>query len=339
MEESGVVNKIQLLQLIRAYGAISVFISHFFGDYEYECIRMGGQLGVAVFFIISGYLLVLKTQYKNLKFYFLKRIIRLVPLYWSLVIVVAVIGKIRPELLHTTVVSFSGLIKSLFFIPDRVGKTEFIQPILPVGWTLYLEVYIYILYYVFLKKLKDNKKAGIGMAIFILGIHVLNEVSYTDNVFLNMYGNKVVLYFIVGIFAAVFLPIRNIFDKYKINFVLSFLGMILFLLCEQFYGSVSYIKIIIVAGGFYILLIFLGNVNVSKVYARIGDLSYSFYLLHYFVLKLIYRICNVVGRSILSSLLILIIAFLITYICSYVSWNLIEVKLGNYFRNKLEKAN
>ena len=327
--------KIEILQFLRACGALSVFLSHFLGDYSIAQNRMGGQLGVAIFFVISGYLLVERTDYNQLKGYFVKKYVRLIPLYWLLTCVVATVGMIEPDLLHTGIISMKTVLKSLFLIPDAIPDTAYVQPILPVAWTLYLEVFVYILFYICIRICKDSRKAGFMTSIVLLILHIICSTMKSDNIYLNTYGGMVVLYFAVGMMV-------SIFDKYiyarknkTMKYSEAALAMILFLLAEQFYGQVSYVKILFVG------IIFMGIVRVMSewkvpvFFINYGDISYSFYLLHYFIIKFFSRIIVKDDTNIIVCICMFAITFAITYVLSKVSHRLIEIKFGSYLKKVL----
>ena len=87
----------------------------------------------------------LKLIKNNEKFFLLKRIFRIVPLYWILTLGVFALAIFVPDVLNNTTANIVHLIKSLFFIPfDKNGTGHF--PILFLGWTLNFEVIFYFLF-------------------------------------------------------------------------------------------------------------------------------------------------------------------------------------------------
>ena len=189
--------KIEIIQLIRGYAALSVFFSHFMGDYNNN-FHLTGQLGVAVFFWISGFLMIY-TSYGKTNNYLAKRLLRILPLYYLTTLGVFVIGHIIPGLLHTADPTVENLLKSLLFIPCRVEGTNLIQPLLAVGWTLYLEIFTSIIFYIALKIFKSNVKAGYTVVSVLVILVFVNEVTKTNIVWLNIYGGRVSLYWAAGL--------------------------------------------------------------------------------------------------------------------------------------------
>jgi peptidoglycan/LPS O-acetylase OafA/YrhL len=132
----GLLNKIEVIQVLRFLAAFSVMMVHL-------PVIGFGIWGVDIFFVISGFIMMYVTE-NNQKNFLVKRIIRIVPLYWILTLGVFSIAIFYPDLLNNTTANFEHLIKSLFFIPfDKNGSGHF--PILFLGWTLNFEVIFYIL--------------------------------------------------------------------------------------------------------------------------------------------------------------------------------------------------
>ena len=129
--------KIESIQILRFIAAFSVMMVHL-------PIFSFGIWGVDIFFVISGFIMMYVTD-KDYKFFFVKRLIRIVPLYWILTVGVFIIALINPDFLNNTSANIKHLIKSMLFIPfDKNGIGHF--PILFLGWTLNFEIIFYLLF-------------------------------------------------------------------------------------------------------------------------------------------------------------------------------------------------
>jgi exopolysaccharide production protein ExoZ len=153
--------KLRALQSLRAIAALLVVLDHTAGltaghGFPHEPLNawatfLGAQ-GVSIFFIISGFIMTYTADSAEDQTpppmratrFAVRRIIRVVPLYWILTIVTAIpmflIGLHRP--VGITVARF---MKSLLFIPylDAGGN---MTPVLPIGWTLNYEMAFYALF-------------------------------------------------------------------------------------------------------------------------------------------------------------------------------------------------
>ena len=105
--EGGLQNKIDNIQVLRFLAAFSVMMVHLpiFGF---------GSWGVDIFFVISGFIMMYVTEFNERNF-LIKRIIRIVPLYWILTLGVFSVAFFFPDLLNNTTASLDHLIKSLFY--------------------------------------------------------------------------------------------------------------------------------------------------------------------------------------------------------------------------------
>ena len=105
--EDGLQNKIDSIQILRFLAAFSVMMVHLplFGF---------GAWGVDIFFVISGFIMMYVTE-SNERNFLVKRIIRIVPLYWMLTMGVFSIAIFFPNLLNNTSANLEHLIKSLFY--------------------------------------------------------------------------------------------------------------------------------------------------------------------------------------------------------------------------------
>ena len=138
------------LQILRFVAAMAVVLFHMGSDYQ---IRFGldanpfayGAFGVDIFFVLSGFIIAMTTDPSRGAWYFYrKRLIRIVPIYWLLTFGVVAIGIAAPTLLNSTEVSFEAVIKSLLFIAYERPSGE-LQPLLFLGWTLNYEMFFYLI--------------------------------------------------------------------------------------------------------------------------------------------------------------------------------------------------
>lgn len=141
--------KIQSIQALRVFAMFSVVLCHM------SFIR-SGAFGVEIFFVISGFLMMYSTE-NGLHKYWTKKIIRIVPFYWIMTVFTAIAVYAMPGLFNSYEVSWSYLLKSLFFIP--YVHSGIYQPVLGLGYTLNYEMFFYVLFYL---SAKIAEKVGGG---------------------------------------------------------------------------------------------------------------------------------------------------------------------------------
>lgn len=181
------------IQLLRAIAALSVVYVHCTtaGDYN---LPSTGRFGVDIFFIISGFIIAFMVT-RNTEQFFVKRIIRIVPLYALATIVMTLTVVLFPNLICSTTVSLSGFIKSVLFIPRTENRG---QPILGQGWTLNYEMFFYLVMYLCITFIKNKKYlTGICASVLVF-IVVLAYLTGPSNYFLNYYGKGLFPEFIYG---------------------------------------------------------------------------------------------------------------------------------------------
>jgi exopolysaccharide production protein ExoZ len=143
------------IQVLRAAAALGVTCTHIVG---YEFVRQYqlpetlpafpiGNFGVDVFFVISGFVMVYASeQYfgrpRGSQEFFLRRLARIVPLYWATTTIILAYLILQYHDLATVNFSPTSVLASYLFIP--VPQTDgFMAPVHGVGWTLNYEMFFY----------------------------------------------------------------------------------------------------------------------------------------------------------------------------------------------------
>ncbi|MEQ1499076.1 MAG: acyltransferase [Novosphingobium sp.] len=135
------------VQALRAIAALAVALSHLVSYSPAIAVLGFGTIGVELFFVISGFIMVYITNDaapRPLAF-FRHRVVRVVPLYWLLTLAVFALAAIAPQLPKSSHAEPLDLVRSLLFIPYvKHGST--LQPLLFQGWTLNFEMVFYLLF-------------------------------------------------------------------------------------------------------------------------------------------------------------------------------------------------
>lgn len=298
-DSAGTINSIQVL---RAFAALAVVYYHI------ALLQLGkdlylpetGSWGVDVFFIISGFIIgMVITQ--NTTLFLPRRIIRVVPLYWIATFAWAGLVLALPGKANSTEVTFTGLLKSLFFIPFEMPQR--VGPILGLGWTLNYEMFFYLLVAISLFLFKDTRKA-LALTLSVLLLLVASSTVYVPTNFaLLHYQNPLLLEFVAGIFLYFGYSWYQKRDWTKAATLVSIcFGIILFtsgtyLLVAQETGQIGYlfsgrvgffgIPAFLVVTGTLLLEPLFKPSKLTRLLVEVGAGSYAIYLFHPFLVGLL----------------------------------------------------
>lgn len=323
--EDGLQNKIDSIQVLRFLAAFSVMMVHLpiFGF---------GAWGVDIFFVISGFIMMYVTEFSERNF-FLKRIFRVVPLYWILTIGVFSLAIFFPGLLNNTTANFEHLIKSLFFIPfDKNGIGHF--PILFLGWTLNFEIIFYFLFSIALFVSKKNR--FILCSILIILFLFSNSFLINKDFIFASYYNFMFLEFIFGMIAFI------IWNKFKFTIKINLLNHCIFFLIVLILAFVisklTFVRVVHYGVFSFMLLtyflFFLSNIKFPKIIVSLGDASYCMYLFHPYVIQFFYKIFRIDNYNFLIQSVLTIIIINLVFLASLLIYNFIERPINTNLRSK-----
>ncbi len=196
------------LQVLRAVAALAVVMYHatVFVNTRLHVVAQVwhcGSNGVDLFFVLSGFVMVLSTQTlqespNGWKIFAERRLTRIVPLYWLATLIKIILLKIDAGANLTTDLSFASIGKALFFLP-AVNTMGDIQPVLNVGWTLNLEMFFYLLFTLALL-FRRNVYWSLGVPLVLLSVAALFRVPGGSA--WTFYQQSIVLEFFFGMLLA-----------------------------------------------------------------------------------------------------------------------------------------
>ncbi|NOQ32166.1 MAG: acyltransferase family protein [Helicobacteraceae bacterium] len=355
-------NKILSIQVLRGIAASLVVFVHACHDtanvateswfINFYNLPYFGYIGVDLFFIISGFIMILIHGNDFLKpkatsIFLIKRIIRIVPLYWIFTIFAASLLLIFPELFTKgKTFDFEQLIASLFFFPwyNSIGE---VVPVLGVGWTLNFEMYFYIVFAFTLLLPKKYFLASISF-IFIFGLLLFNILNVDFPYFL-MIGKPILLEFLFGVYIGLLYRRKVILKSPKI-----WLSISLLLIINNIFMHFDVVYRVIYNGIPSAILIYaLLSLEYqseckycNKYLIILGNASYSIYITHAFFYKGAIRLYEKLFGSVEPDLMILFSVLLsvfggifIYYVLEKPIYNFMKIKYSNYLTNKLKANN
>ena len=340
--------KFDSIQALRAVSIIFVMLTHI--------PALGiGAFGVDIFFVISGFMMMYTTHaalregedhdmaVKRIRRGFLfKRIVRIIPLYYAVTIFTFIMILLFPNMFMDTDPNPVYLIKSFLFIPYRIGNTA--MPIVRVAWSLNYEVLFYLIFYVSLMISHRFRGVICSAALAVMGA-VGGFVDFKYD-FLEFWTGELIIEFAFGI--AAYYLCRALYDRVRSlegkKAAYPFAAALLIL-------SAALIYVMIVAGGIVdsyrflrlagwgipafiiFVFVFLAGVLISVPHflKRIGDMSFSVYLLHYYPVVLMARSSEKFD-NVYMRIGCVIAGIIAAFLISEAGYFLFEKKLGELLR-------
>lgn len=338
-----IANKIDSIQIIRCVAAFTISLSHI----TFIVNKCNIVFGVDIFLIITGFLSIYTTNKKkslNAKDFIIKKLVRLVPLYWLLTIGTFFIYHMFPGI-SEEVPTVIELIKSMLFIPysktSRIFASTVIRPIVGPAHTMMYIVFFYVVYIISAKI--NFRFRGLITSVALFLIYIMGRVlPIGDNVFLTFYSNAWILNFVWGIcLYYIYQKLMNQSISKKVKALLLGVSSICFIwLVIDGFGlikSIPYILRIELPAALFIIsfIIATDGFQFNKTLIRLGDISYSYYLIHYYCLMFVSVFFVDLTVYSISGLVFAFFALAIACGIAYISWLLIEQKLSRYLLNKI----
>ena len=286
--------KITNVQALRAFAAINVVILHVIFNAEiydnavvfFRFLKGWGGSGVDLFFVISGFVMVYIQWLKNKppSAFFKDRLTRIVPNYWLFSLLIGALMMLAPKLFNKKVFSIGWLLCSLLFSSQLMGYAE---PIIFVGWTIEYEMFFYLFFAISLFFNSIFKSFLTSTVLILISIFVFKM-------------DPIMLEFTFGMIIGQLYITKNTSAQAAQKSLI--LGGIFFLLSILMKDSgVSRVVIY----GLPSALIVFGCVNMAQmkdnIFTKIGDASYSIYLVQVFTIPAFYKFVQISNLSFLHN--------------------------------------
>lgn len=278
------------IQYLRGFAAIMVLASHAL-LYPLLADNIGygrlGWLGVILFFVISGFIMVAVTGEGRFSAtdFLRRRFIRVVPMYWGATILAAALALLAPHLFKTTVYDTGQLLMSLFFVPFYNPVSHGIHPLYKLGWTLNYEVFFYVCFA--LLAFLGAQSRVVWLTIAFTSLAVLGALWQPEQAIAQFYTSYMPLAFCAGAWLGL-ATLRGWLARlsWPAVAILSLLGLAG--LVEGFafdqrllQNGFAFIGFVAFASATILLAVrFERSLPRMALLERIGDASYSIYLVH-----------------------------------------------------------
>lgn len=293
-----VVSQLVSIQILRGLAALAVAYGHAGHDASLLAARQSGPFhvpfaalsgaGVDLFFAISGFVMVLSSQRLFAqpgasRQFMVRRLARIVPIYWLATGLFVLIMAFAPASLNSGAATVADVIRSLLFIPYQRAGSALIQPVYGLGWTLNYEMFFYCLFAVAV--MLPMRFAVAGLIALLILLAVGGAIVAPEAAALKFWTAPIILEFAFGMaIAALYLsrwrPGRGV------GLALLGFGLALFVWLNasgdmpDIWARVGRIGIpmaLVLAGS---VLACPGSSPLLQPLAGLGDASYALYLFH-----------------------------------------------------------
>lgn len=286
------------ISLLRAIAALMVVYDHLFclvplrhfGSaafpasivQEYISTPLGiiqdfGWMGVAIFFIVSGFIISHVAIRESRTEFIVKRVFRIYPPLILAVLIACLATYITSDITYTAGEILSAFTLANYWIHPQV-------PILGVAWTLAIEIIFYALTFSLLPILKRSPAIAITIQLVIIFSIYIARRNFGHSFFLFSASAAYLPYLIIGqvtyfMYAKLITP-KVFFALFLATYVAALTGIQLihkvFLPIDNSYLiNFTYAYFI-----FFLFLIFKEKLKVPPFAQLLADSSYSIYLLH-----------------------------------------------------------
>lgn len=303
----------------------------------------GGAIGVDIFFIISGFIMMYVTSHNtNFLSFFLRRFLRIAPLnifFTLIIILISYCLYLNPQFGNVETnyhfsyikVDFLYFLESIFFI--HLSKA----PINAIAWSLQLEFMFYALFSFCLFLRFNRMYFFIVYGILIVAYSQFNGFEI-NNDYIKLLFNPLMMEFVMGVFLFKLYEIK--FFKISNKILILFLLLIIFFFFGRYdlysqgnfhrvitYGMVSFFIV-------YLFLIYEDNIKFARIFLLFGDASYSMYLTHWTLFT--FSSFFIVSINQIYYSLYILGAIITTFILSLFIYKYLELPMHSFIRKKIK---
>lgn len=288
--------KIVAVQYLRAIAALLVLASHaLLYPLSGEHLVYGrlGWFGVILFFVISGFIMVSVTdagRFDGRKF-MRRRILRVVPLYWAFTLLAGFLALMAPQLFKTTTFDGNQLALSLAFIPFYNAASNGLHPLYKLGWTLNYEMFFYACFALLAMFTARGRVLGLTFAYASLAL--VGFLLSPQSAIPQFYTSFLPLAFVLGCWIGLG-QLEGRIARLPTWLMLTIAGMGLLGGVEGFgwdrglvEDETAFIGLLAASGSVMVLALrYEGSLPHLAWLERMGNASYSIYLVHIFAVAI-----------------------------------------------------
>ena len=275
------------------------------------------------------------------RFFLTRRLIRILPLYWGLTVFTFAAGLIFPSVIGYRPTA-DQLVKSLLFIPYERATAKAgtaLRPLVGLGHTLQMEMLFYLLFLIAMRI--SHKRRGVIAALFAAVVPLIGVLFPTRFPPVHFYTANPYVWtsFLIG------LAVYGVFDLLQKKEPAMKSGRIPVILAFAAVAALAVPALLRETSPWYAIGLFTAVFCAGLVFSacggktprfvrKCGDISYSYYLLHYYIVTLGARFFKIDCFSPLNLLLAALMCAAAWGI-SYCSWYVIEQKIPVFLTKRI----
>lgn len=328
------------IHYLRAFAAMSVVVYHIHSSFmthlNIELLRIFsiGDIGVDIFFIISGFIMMHVSFNKEFDAVaFIKnRFFRIYPVYFFYFSVAFFIFLIFPDKINRNAPHEIKVLPSLLLLP----YTEY-SNLIPVAWTLVYEIHFYFIITVVFSIVEKLRTFILVSTLCLLSLSSIftNSTYYTDFI-----SNPIILEFAMGILLYSLTQKPIVYEDLLTSLILISTLLVVYVFSDSIrsikYGMPSFLIII------FLLSLTSKNKDSKNIFEYFLDLagtySYSLYLSHIFVISAIINLIIFLEIKNINVYIIFFLTIILCNIIAFLSYRIIEQPLIRLLNNSKYRA-
>jgi len=299
---SRALTSIQILRAVAALGVLFHHTAHEVAAKTGVTVPFGelvvGAGGVDLFFVISGFVMVyaserLFAQPGATRVFFLRRLARIVPLYWAATAILVGYIYVAHRIFPPPFVTTEGVIASFLFIPYPL-PSGLMAPVHALGWTLNYEMFFYA---VFALAIMLPRRSAIFVISALFALLVALGLLVPLRQPFAFWFSPIILEFCFGMFIALAWPDSRRLPRWaSLSLIAAALAAYA---VSALWGPVVAWRALEwgVPGAMLVAALALARAEVTqapgpvaRAFVFLGDASYSLYLVHAIVIPGVRRV-------------------------------------------------
>lgn len=332
--------------IIRIVAAFTVFLGHFITHFNVSSPILFDVAyfvrGVPVFFMLSGFFIAASLERYSVKEFLIRRFVRIYPALWVCIIFNSIIifGLYAlPSIKELCIYIVTQFTICQFYTGDWLRGYGVGTPNGAL-WMISCMIQFYILSIFISKWMKSQ-----SVKIWIWVISIFAVISWGSIRFQHLVPEIIWKLYAVEIIPFLYIFLFGMMLYYYRSQLIPVLAKYWYLFCLAYFVWEAFIPssvTVFFEGVLYnivttvLLMLMIGSIGFAfGKYRFKADYSYSFYLYHMVVINIVYHLFLQEFLSLGQFVVTLIVTIIVIAILTYLSYQFVECKLGDFLQKKL----